>query len=353
MATYDLPRAQAMDHLAPAVSSFLASQIQAAIDGPARAGGGLSVVYDFVPGSIVPDGTDVVIVRPGAGATVSVPAHVGAIVFAGSDSVAASLSVEASIAVKLGDGSDFVSMSAPAGGWTDLVVSVDLGAGDDLFIGARDARNHVVGGEGDDRMIGGARNDLFDVGHGSDTVDAGAGYDRAFVHGGIDDYSSVIGVDGSLILTHKASGAVTTLANLEFLTFEDGAVMLNVTSEAGYVAASLYEVILGRSADPVVHEHFAQADTGRLIEAANLMLGSQEFAETFGPASELTDAAFIEIIYGTSFERPADPEGLSYWLDKLASGMSRGEVAVHFAGSAEAHAGFSAIINVIDRDHPG
>jgi hypothetical protein len=49
-------------------------------------------------------------------------------------------------------------------------------------------------------------------------------------------------------------------------------------------------------------------------------------------------------MYQTAFNRDADEGGLQFWLDKMASGMSRGEVAVRFAYSAEAQATFDTEI---------
>lgn len=350
MLTYELLRTPALHEPDPALNSHLARQIQAAIDGGANAGGSLAIVADFVPGEVVAEGTDVVVVRHGASGAISVPAHVGAIVFEGSQPTVATLDLESAVAVRMGAGDDVLTLASPTGGYADLVVSVDLGEGNDVFFGAQDARNHVVGGAGDDSMVGGRRNDLFEVGEGSDTVDAGAGYDQALVRGSIGDYIAAADADGSLVLTHRSSGEVTRLANLEFLTFEDGAVMLAVTTEAGFVAASLFEVILGRGADPVVHEHFANADHQALIMAATGMLESPEFASKFGAVSELSDGALLEILYASAFDQPADPEGLGYWLDRLANGMSRGEVAVHIARAAEGHADFAATIHLIDKD---
>lgn len=350
MATYDTPRTEVVGNLEASVGSYLAAQILAAIDTGGATQGDLSIVSDFAPGDTIPANTDIVIVRPGEGGSVNVPSGVGAVIFTGPTGVQVSLNTEGSVGVQLTEGSDVVSVEALSNGDASQAVSFNLGAGNDVFTGDQDVRNNVIGGLGDDTMTGGTKNDAFDVGQGSDTVDAGAGYDQAFVHGSINDYTSSINADGSVSLTNKATGEVTTLANLEFITFEDGGVMLNVTTETGFAAASLYEVILGRGADSSGHEFYSETNGTTLIEVANGMLGSDEFASKFGPISELTDAAFLDVMYTTAFNRAADEGGLQYWLDKLASGMSRGEVAVRFAYSAESQAEFSSTINVIDKD---
>jgi Ca2+-binding RTX toxin-like protein len=348
MATYDMARIQVLDDLGPAVDDYLAGRIWTAV-GPGMGGRSTSASGSGVG----PANANTLVVGPGATGPISIPADVTAVTFTGSAGSQVELSLEASLAVRMGAGADVVRVTELPDGQAGAVVRVDLGAGDDAFVGSDGMPNHVLGGSGDDRMIGGNGNDRFGVGEGSDTVDGGAGYDRAFVHGRIDDYAAAIHADGSLSLTNKMSGEVTTLTDLEFLTFDDGAVMLNVGTETGFAAASLYEVILGRGADAAVHEHFSGADGAGLVEAANGLLASAEFTGKFGPVSDLSDTAFLEILYATAFEREPEAEGLQYWLDRLASGTSRGEVAVQFASSAEAHAEFAATINIIDKDHLG
>lgn len=353
MAIYDMPRAEVVSNLDASVGAYLAARILAAID----AGGGqsdeVSIVSDFAPGDPIPATTDILIVRPGEGGALSIPAGVGAVIFTGPTGVQVSLTAEASVAMRLTDGADVLRVSALTTGDPAQAVSVDLGAGDDVFIGAQNVRNNVIGGAGDDDLSGGDRNDSFDIGQGNDNVDAGAGYDQAYIRGSIKDYASALGADGTLTLTNTLSGEVTLLKNLEFITFSDGGVMLNVTSETGFAAAALYEVVLGRSADAGGHEFYSNSDGPTLIAAADGMLGSDEFAARFGPISSLTDSAFMDIMYSTAFERSPDASGLTYWLDQLANGMSRGEVAVRFAYSSEAQAKFDAMIHLIDNDDSG
>ena len=52
-------------------------------------------------------------------------------------------------------------------------------------------------------------------------------------------------------------------------------------------------------------------------------------------AKGLDDTAFIKVMYRTFLDREAEPAGLQYWLNKLASGMSRENVAAGFAASDE------------------
>ncbi len=69
-----------------------------------------------------------------------------------------------------------------------------------------------------------------------------------------------------------------------------------------------------------------------LAEVSENFSLSQEFTETYG---SLTDDAFIELIYTNVLGRGSDPDGKAYWLAKIASGMTRGEVMLGFSDSAE------------------
>ena len=52
-------------------------------------------------------------------------------------------------------------------------------------------------------------------------------------------------------------------------------------------------------------------------------------------AKNLSDTEFVKVMYRTFLDREAEPAGLQYWLNKLASGMTRENVAAGFAASDE------------------
>ena len=342
---YDTPRAEVATNLQASVGAYLAEQILAAIDsGAGTQNPDIAIVSDFVPGDAIPENTDIVVVKPGEGGAINVPGGVGAIIFTGPAGVSVQLNAESSVGVQLSSGSDVVTVTTDGSIDPSAALSFNLGDGNDVLFGAQDSRNNVIGGAGDDTMTGGNKNDSFDIGQGNDKVDAGSGFDQAFIRGSINDYNTTVNADGSISLTNKLTNEVTTMKNLEFLTFEQGGVLLNVTTETGFASASLYEVVLGRSADSSGFEFYSGTDGTKLIEAANGMLGSDEFTSKFGPVDQMTDSQFLDVMYQTAFNRDADGGGLQFWLDKMAAGMSRGEIAVRFAYSAEAQATFDTEI---------
>ena len=96
-----------------------------------------------------------------------------------------------------------------------------------------------------------------------------------------------------------------------------------------------YRVGLQRAADP----------GGLNNWCGDLMAGRKtprQVVEGFVQSEEMTgrnlsDAEYVETMYRLYLGREADPEGEAYWLERLASGMSREELNGGFADSQEFH----------------
>lgn len=357
MPTYDTPRTEVLNNLTSSVGGYLATQILAAIDQGGTTQSDITILDNYVPGDTIPAGTDIIILAPGQNAPLNVPPGVGAVIYTGPTGVQVDITVQQSVAVQFTEFADVIDLTFDTGSVPNSIaasgvttqpttqISVNLGAGDDVIHGASNAINNIIGGLGNDSMFGGNYNDNFDIGQGNDMVDGGTGYDKAYMHGSKSDYSVTFGQNGSIVLTNTVTNEVTTVYNLEYITFQDGGVMLNVKTETAFAAASLYEVILGRAADAGGHEFYAETSGFALIQAAESMLYSDEFTTSFGDIRTMTDQQFLDVLYSTAFDRPADAGGLQYWLDQIANGMSRAEVAVRFAYSAEAQNEFTSTIN--------
>ncbi len=70
-----------------------------------------------------------------------------------------------------------------------------------------------------------------------------------------------------------------------------------------------------------------------MVDIATVFAEGPEFTQTYG---ELDDEAFVDLIYRNVLDRPAEPEGVSYWLGEIDAGrMTRVEVMLHFAYSDE------------------
>jgi hypothetical protein len=69
-----------------------------------------------------------------------------------------------------------------------------------------------------------------------------------------------------------------------------------------------------------------------LQEIGNTFVTSDEFVNTNGL---LSTQEFIEMLYGSILNRSADEAGISFWIDQLNDGLSRGNVLSQFTNSLE------------------
>ena len=69
-----------------------------------------------------------------------------------------------------------------------------------------------------------------------------------------------------------------------------------------------------------------------LSEVSALFSQSEEFVLTYG---ELNNLAFVELVYKNVLGRAAEPAGRADWLNRLALGLSRGEMMIGFSESPE------------------
>ncbi len=75
-----------------------------------------------------------------------------------------------------------------------------------------------------------------------------------------------------------------------------------------------------------------------LLNGIGLAAISDFFAESpefLGRYGDLSDAQFVDQIYGNVLGRPADADGRAYWIGQLAAGVTRGQVMLAFSESNE------------------
>ena len=132
-------------------------------------------------------------------------------------------------------------------------------------------------------------------------------------------------------------------ANTILLPGNEKAVFMGIASESEVIAVQtigaegfvyrLYAVALGRSPDYYGYRNWLlllkdQDITGS--QAAYGFVFSTEMNER-----NLSDQDFIAILYDVFLQRTPDQTGMNYWLDALATGVSREFVFTGFANSAE------------------
>ena len=96
----------------------------------------------------------------------------------------------------------------------------------------------------------------------------------------------------------------------------------------------LYEAFFGRAPDAGGLQHWMseRANGASVADVATAFAGSDEFRNAYG---DLSDAAYIDLVYRNVLFRPADAGGASFWAAQLASGASRGDVMTAFSESPE------------------
>jgi hypothetical protein len=215
-------------------------------------------------------------------------------------------------------------------------VTAQLGAGDDLFIGATRHENIVAGGAGDDTLIGGEKGDRFDIGEGSDLIDGGAGFDIVRVNARFSEVAVTLDETGVLRLTGP-DGAVSVLRDVQYVSFSDGGVILNLQSDDAAMLARSYEAVFGRPPDEAGMAYWAARDhdAQTLLQSVDTMLASPEFMARYGAVDQIDPSAFIRIAYQNAFGREPDEAGLAFWLEELARGVSKAEAMMTIAHASE------------------
>jgi Ca2+-binding RTX toxin-like protein len=105
------------------------------------------------------------------------------------------------VVVLAGAGSDRIRVDDANGAFTDELVTLDGGGGDDV----------IDGGLGADNLLGSTGNDTVDGGDRNDTVDLGGGRDVFIWNPGDDDDDTIQGQAGSDALDFRAANVAETM----------------------------------------------------------------------------------------------------------------------------------------------
>jgi hypothetical protein len=219
--------------------------------------------------------------------------------------------------VLTGDGQDQVTVTGSGDS------SVNTGNGDDTLKITGDGNVTVNAGTGDDVIVVASE-------QGSATVRGGDGFDRVQMDDTRDNHTFTIDDNGILVM----NSAPTQLDDVEIVEFNNGETVI-ADSDAKSNVARLYEVLFDREGDIDGLKYWMnEADEGASInQIAGAFEDSEEFQNEFGNDS---DEQFVNKLYDYMAGRDADQEGFNYWMDSLADGQSRADVAVSFAASEEA-----------------
>lgn len=183
-------------------------------------------------------------------------------------------------------------------------------------------------------VTGTAARDLFVAGAGSHAIDGGGGIDSVVYRGAKDAFALERGADGFHVSGHAGSGGADTLRNVERLVFDDGNVALDVDGTAGQ-AYRLYQAAFERAPDADGLAFWIDAMDGGagVQEVARDFLASAEFTGRHG---QLSDAGFLDVLYGHVLHRAPDAAGFGFWLAALqVHHATRADVLAQFSDSAE------------------
>ena len=184
---------------------------------------------------------------------------------------------------------------------------------------------------------------------------SGTGADDIFVL--TDDVLKILGGDGTdtvqldlmadnVVVTQGSDGALTmqvsetqsvALDSIERLEFQDCTQAFDVNGIAGQ-AYRLYQAVFDREPDKEgLGFWIDQLDAGNvtLNEAAGFFITSEEFARTYGVPEEVSDVAYLTLLYQNVLGRSPDEAGFAFWRDQQEQGFSRSDMLVQFSESIE------------------
>ncbi len=185
-------------------------------------------------------------------------------------------------------------------------------------------------------LQGTAGEDAFLLPEGPATVFAGDGTDTVRSAASISDVDiETDEATGVISLVDEESGETAALASVERVEFADATVLFGL-SEAAETTYLLYAAGLDRRPDEDGLRFWTdQVESGASLETdAERFAESEEFASRFG--EDLSDEAYVEVLYGNVLGRKADPSGAGFWEDLLArEDVDRADLLLAFADSPE------------------
>ena len=213
-------------------------------------------------------------------------------------------------------------------------VTIDGRGGDDI----------ITGSAGADQLFGGSGNDVIDGRGATDYIYGGEGNDRIIGSGDGDIIdggtgSDVVAYDGmarSYTVSADSNGAhvnADEITQVETIQFRDATLTFDPESNAAFVMR-LYEGVLGRAPDAWGLDGWmdAMADGVSRGQLAQGFLDSTEFVSGSGT---LSDTDFVELLYNRVLGRQSDADGKAYWVGEIQQGMTRAEALMGFSESLE------------------
>jgi len=212
----------------------------------------------------------------------------------------------------------------------DAAQTIVLGEGDDELYGG--GGNDVIGSEGgDDRLFGDSGDDELFGGEGVDLLHGGSDRDVASYEGNREDYTITQRFGVITVQAKDDESDIDTLINIETLTFADDELALSYDEDLQWITG-LYTQVLGRQADVEGVQYWAEQSANGVsrAEMALSMLNSEESGRVVQE-----DGDYLDLLYSGLFGRDADDAGKAYWSEQVAAGATLREVVDGFMFSDE------------------
>jgi len=174
------------------------------------------------------------------------------------------------------------------------------------------------------------------------TLRAGQG-DNGGEADGTAGYKALLPIAGGDIQRLSEEEVTNDFATGRF-EFGNQVAALDIQGNAGQ-AFRLYDLFNRLPDQPGLNYWVEALDEGAsLTDIARSFLASDEFTTKFGALDNLSDEAYVNLLYQNVLERPGEAAGIDYWLTQLDQGVSRETVFASFSESAEHQEQLSPIL---------
>jgi len=197
-------------------------------------------------------------------------------------------------------------------------------AGDKDVIKAGSGHTVVVAAQGSSTVVGG-----------KDTVVHAKGKEADF---------SVAVANGQAKITNATTKVSVDMTGVNYVQLDNNDALIFAGNAKQATVANLFQAVLGRTADARGLDYwFDQVNKG--VSVKSIAQGFMASTEYTGTAQ--TNAQFVTTLYQELMGRNADAAGNAFWLEKLAQGVSRADVAVAFAEAASTNAAEVTVVGTV------
>ena len=234
------------------------------------------------------------------------------------------------------------SNESAATGDSDVIERVVVGtAGADTITIADSKNTQVIAGDKDVVKAGNGHTVVV-VAQGSSTVVGGD--DTIVEASGKEADFKISVVDGHAKITNATTQVSVDMTGVQYVQLDNTDALIFAGNTKQAVVANLYQAVFGRTADAGGLEYwFDVADQG--VSMQTIAQGFMSSSEYTGATQ--TNAQFLNTLYQELLGRNADDGGNAFWLEKLAEGVSRADVAVAFADAASTNAGEVTVVGSV------